>query len=427
LKMAANVGPNHPEENMRLFHFVDHSCYRRREEVALVRRFFLANGWTESATVEKADCVILFTCAEMRYKVVNMIGEVERLSTRIGRDSEFIVGSCLPKTNQEALAKVFQGRTITPTDFSALNALPGIKVKIENMPPIFGRNATFRTLVRRSPWSKGNAVPYRLSRLAARIVRRCLPFNRLKPVAVRLTRIRGVAIYVAAGCAKNCSYCAIHFATGQLRSKPLDAVMQSISEGLRLGYRTFDLQADSIGGYGLDLGTNLGELFDRILDQPGHFTIGVDDLHPHEFIRYFGQILSLCRAGRLSYLYVPVQSGNGRILRMMNRPCDVKDLTTKLRAIKGFDEVFLQTCIIVGFPGETETEFEDSLEFLKAVGFDKVFFHYYCDMPNTASSTFPDKTDKAAMIERLKKINRSGTRHSVSDTSREWESNLVIS
>jgi len=105
MKRTADVSRISAGKPMRSFHFVDKSCHRRKEEVSWVRRFFLSNGWTEAAAAEKADCVILFTCAEMRYKEANMIREVERLSGRIGRDAEFIVGSCLPKTNKEALAK----------------------------------------------------------------------------------------------------------------------------------------------------------------------------------------------------------------------------------------------------------------------------------------------------------------------------------
>ena len=235
-----------------------------------------------------------------------------------------------------------------------------------------------------------------------------------------------MVIHVSAGCAKSCSYCAIRFATGRVRSKPLDVVMQNISEGLRKGYRTFDFLSDSIGGYGLDLGTNLGELLDRVLAHPGHFTIGISDLHPHEFIKYFDKILSLYRTRKVHYLYVPIQSGNQRILQMMNRPCDVTDLKFKFMAIRKYDNVFLQTGIMVGFPGETKEEFEDTLTFLKAVGFDNVYVHYYCDMPNTVSSSLPGKADKAVMMERLDKISRSGIRHNVAKTRIEWESTLML-
>jgi tRNA A37 methylthiotransferase MiaB len=411
---------------MRSFHFVDKACYRRREDLSLVRRFFLANGWTEAATVEGADCVLLFTCAEMRYKVANMTRDVDALARRVGPGRELIVGGCLPKTDPEALARVFGGRTVTPTDLTALNELPGVATRIEDLPPLFGVHASCEPAPNGHLGAVGGEWRYLTARWVFSRLRRHAPTARLRDFADRRARARDLAIYVAAGCAKNCSYCAIHFATGAIRSKPLDSVVQAIAEGLHLGYRTFNLHADSIGGYGRDLGTNLGELFDRVLALPGRFTIGIDDLHPHEFLEHFDRIVSLCRAGRLSYLYLPLQSGNERVLRLMNRGCDVPDLRRKMLAVRRFPAVFLQTCIIVGFPGETEAEFEDSLELVRAVGFDDVFVHYYCDMPNTPSSRLPGKTDKATMVRRLAKVEGSGIRYCAAASRQEWDANLAL-
>jgi tRNA A37 methylthiotransferase MiaB len=415
------------EKRMKSFYFVDKSCHRRKAEVSLLRQFFLANGWTDAPSVKAADLVLFFTCAEMRYKVANMVREVEELKTRIGKDSELIVGSCLPKTDAEALARVFHGQTITPTDFSALNELPGITIRIEELPQIYGKDAVHCSLPERTRWKGIDAIPYRLSRWVARVAPRCCPTDGMKRISANLSKSRRMTIHVSAGCNKQCSYCAIRFATGGVRSKPPDVIMQDISEGLRNGYRTFDFLSDSIGGYGTDIGSNLGELLDRVLSHPGFFTIGISDLPPQEFIRYFDRILSLCQARRIHYLYVPVQSGNERILRMMKRPCDVADLVAKFKVIHRYREVFLQTGIMVGFPGETEAEFEDTLKFLRAIGFDSVYVHYYCDMPGTLSSALPSKTDKAVMMERLDKVSRSGIRYNAAKTLIEWKSTMTIS
>jgi tRNA A37 methylthiotransferase MiaB len=414
-------------ERVGSFCLVDKSCHRRKAEVLLVRRFFQANGWTEAISEKEADCVLLFTCAEMRYKVVNMIREVVALKGRIRADSELIVGSCLPRTDAAALAGVFHGRTITPTDFSVLDDLPGIATRIDEMPQVFGRDATPLALSGPARWSGVDAIPYPLARWAARIAPLCCPTAGMKRISARLARSRRMAIHVSAGCNKQCSYCAIRFATGSVRSRPVDVVIQDISEGLRNGYRTFDFLSDSIGGYGHDLGSNLGELLDRVLSIPGYFTIGISDLHPHEFSMHFDQILSLCKARRIHYLYVPVQSGSERILRMMKRPCDVGELTRRFKAIRKFREVFLQTGIMVGFPGETETDFEATLAFLKAIAFDSVYVHYYCDMPNTVSSRLPNKTSKAVMMDRLGKISRSEVCYNAAKTLVEWESTMAIS
>lgn len=411
---------------MKSFFLVDKSCHRRKEEVFWVRSFFRLNGWNEARAAEAADCTILFTCAEMRYKVSNMVREIESLSLRIRRNSAFIVGSCLPNTDPDTLSKVFRGPTITPTDFSALNSLPDIRIKVESMPPAFGKDSGFVQLDRLTSSSAWDAIPYGLSRWTAKFLSRCFPGDGSKHIAATLRCTRRMVIYVSAGCANHCSYCAIRFATGQVRSKPPGLVVEHIAQGLRQGYRTFDLLSDSIGGYGLDIGSNLGDLLTRIRTLPGRFTIGISDLRPLEFIRYFPEIVSLCEAQRLHYLYVPIQSGNERILRLMNRPCNVGDLMAKFLTVRSYDEVFLQSGIIVGFPGETEAEFEDTLAVLQRIGFDNVYVHYYCDMPNTISSKLPDKADKAAMVLRLNKLSHSGIRYNHAKTWNEWSSTMAI-
>lgn len=418
--------PTYHGPGMRSFHLVDRSCHRRKEDVSLVERFFVSNGWFAAARHEDADCVVLFTCAEMRYKVVNMVREVRRLSKTIGPSAELVVGACLPKTDPAALASVFSGRTITPTDFSALNDLPDIHTRVENIAPAFGKDAALiPRSARRAPILKGR-VPYGIARRAAKLVRRYLPGRAMKRAAARLARAQRMVIHVSAGCPNRCSYCAIRFATGRVRSKPLEVIMQNISDGLRRGYRTFDFLSDSIGGYGLDLGTNLGALIERVLEPPGTFAVGISDLPPSDFIRFSPGILALCEAERIHYLYVPIQSGSDRVLRAMNRPCDMRDLESKLKEIRRHRDVFLQTGIIVGFPGETEAEFEETLRFLKHVEFDNVYVHYYCDMPNTESSGLSNKTEKAVMIERLEKVRLSGIPFDHRKTSIEWESTMAI-
>jgi tRNA A37 methylthiotransferase MiaB len=412
---------------MRSYYLSDRSCHRRKEETLLVERFFAANGWSAANRPEAADCVILFTCAEMRYKVENMIREVKATAARVQPGAEFLVGSCLPKTNAVALAEVFRGRTITPTDFSALNELPGVSVPIERLPPIFGPNATPPAPCKPDRWRGTDAIPYRLARWMAVAARNCGAGEAGVALAARLCRTRRTAIYASAGCAKLCSYCAIRFATGAVRSKPPEAVIGNIVEGLRLGYRTFDFLSDSIGGYGLDLGSNLGGLLNRVRALPGYFTVGISDLHPHEFLKYLPSILALAKARRLHYLYVPVQSGSERILRLMNRTCSMKDLTAAFAAIRRFREVFLQTGVMAGFPGEADTDFEETVSFLTEIDFDNVYVHYYCDMPDTASSRLPEKINKETMIARLERISRSGVRFNREKTHTEWESTLAIS
>ena len=379
---------------MKTFLFVNQSCYRRQEEIATVRRFFFLNDYAEDTTMSTADVVILFTCAFCQSRVADMMRELDAIRAQVKFGCEVIVGSCLPQTDPAALRRTFTGKVITPTDFSALDALPGLAMPFGEVAAQFGADAGCLMVTKR-----GAAAP-------------------VSPAAAD----QQMGLFIAAGCRRKCTYCAIRFATGALRSKPLDVVTRSVTEGIERGCGKFELHADSIGDYGLDIGTSLGALFDWFLQCDRQFSVGLYDLHPDAFLRYSDQIGALCDAGKVHYLYVPVQSGNARVLRAMNRPCDLSALKTKLHGIRRPASLFLQTSIIVGFPGETDAEFDDTVEFLRDAGFTEVYIHFYSDMPNTASAALPDKIDKATMRRRLGRLDAAGIPHRNGSTLHEFDS-----
>jgi len=415
---------------VKAFLFVNRSCNRRQEEITLIRRFLLINDWIECEDSKQVDLIIFFTCAFCHSKVVDMLKEITTIRAIMKEGSELIVGSCLPKTDKESLEKIFGGRTINPTDFSALNNLPDIKINIEAMPKIFGKNAICPSPDIGSRYSASNIISKDFFFRGTRLLLEHGPNLTLKRI-IRKFKIgfsnKRIGIFVSAGCLRQCSYCVIRFAIGGLRSKPLDIIMELFSKGLKLGYKKFELYADSIGDYGLDINTNLGELFDRILNTDKHVSIGIYDLHPFAFIKYFEEIMLLLKASKIHYIYVPLQSGNERILKLMNRSCDMNDLLLKLLEVRKFHNVFMQTSIIVGFPSETDEEFSDTVSFLNKIRFNEVYVHFYSDMPNTDSSKLSGKIDKNTMLRRLDEINSAAINHNFVETQHEWENISMIS
>ncbi|MBI2837735.1 MAG: radical SAM protein [Acidobacteria bacterium] len=387
----------------------------------MVRKFLLSNDWNEARRLRSADLVVFFACAGVRYIVDENVKKIVETNEKMKPGAELIVGSCLPAMDNESLRRGFRGRTITPTDFTALNDLPNIKVRIEAMPKMWGSEAECqqinrpRLIAAARMWAEDAAAE------CIKFVIEKRPSRFLKRTAFELKKRSTVGFSIAAGCPGKCSYCARPAASGRVRSKPLDVVVENIRKGLSLGYRGFDLYADSIGAYGSDLNVNFGDLLDRIMEIDERFSIGLFDLHPHHFIRFFDPIKRLSQAGKLHFLYVAVQSGNDRILKLMRRACDVEELATKLAEIRRYEQVFMQSGIIAGFPGETDEEFEDTLRLLKRINFDNVYVHCYCDMPHTEASRLPTKVDRDAMYRRLFAIKRAGIHHLAAETEHEWE------
>lgn len=406
---------------MSSFIFVNKSCNRRQEEVQTVKDFLLSNGWVETGAIPTADLVILFTCAFCHSRATDMLDEIGRLQSGLKAGAELIVGSCLPKTDPARLRAVFKGKTIHPTDFSALDTLPGISITFAKI--LEDRGQAARCIGEARPLTSAE----RRATLKEKMLRKAVSFVRC---GSQMTGLRARAkaspekrkiIFMAAGCRRQCSYCAIRFATGSLRSKPLDWVLWQFEDGLHRGFGKFELYADSIGDYGLDTGTSLGELFSRLRKIKERFTVGIYDLHPASFLRYFDQIFPLCQDGKVHFLYVPLQSGNERIMKLMRRPCNARQLRDKLLKVKSLGGIFLQTSVIVGFPSETEAEFADTLDFLKTIDFDDVYVHFYSDMPGTESSTMAGKIDKQTMLNRMNRILDAGIKNEVGETKHEWE------
>lgn len=387
---------------MRTFALVNQSCYRRQEEVARVKQFLFMNGYDESEALESADLAFLFTCAFCQSKMSDMLDEIARIRSVMPGHCRLVVGGCLPETAADELKKNFDGETISPRNFQALNRLPGIKVKVEDLLNTPAATDQASLPAAGPSGATGPTLP-------------------LVEMQSRNGAEKRVGVFIASGCRRKCSYCAIRFATGPLKSRPLELVTRTFSEGLNRGYRKFEIYADSVGDYGKDIGTSLGELLDWLSHNDRKFSVGLYDLLPEAFLEVADRILSLCKAGKLHYLYVPLQSGNPRVLRRMNRLCDLNELLLRLKEVRRQEGVFLQTGIMIGFPGETDAEFADTLSLLQAVQFDDVYVHFYSDMPNTPASRFPEKIDKDVMFGRQALLSAAGVRHNAEKTLHEWE------
>ena len=207
------------------------------------------------------------------------------------------------------------------------------------------------------------------------------------------------------GCNAFCSYCIIPYARGRARSKKYEDVVSEVSELVLNGYQEIVLTGIHTGRYGLDLeNMNLEKLLRRLVEIPNIYRIRLSSIEVNEVT---DGIIDLMKNSPViaRHLHIPLQSGSDKILRRMNRCYDVAEFEEKVKKIREIDpDISLTTDLIVGFPGETEEDFLETLDTLKRIHFTKIHTFPYSKRENTPASVMKDQVDGIVKKRRVKEV-----------------------
>ena len=200
-------------------------------------------------------------------------------------------------------------------------------------------------------------------------------------------------VKVEDGCNRRCAYCVIPRARGPVRSREEASILQELHRLTEAGYKEIVLTAISLPSYGTDTGTSLVELVEKAAAVPGVERLRLGSLDP-DMLHDEG-ILRLARVEKLCpQFHLSLQSGCDKTLRAMRRPyttAQFAEIADKLRNAFGAEEVSFTTDVIVGFPGETEEDFEASMAFVTGQRFLKVHVFPYSRREGTPAYDFPDQ------------------------------------
>ncbi|MBL8258838.1 MAG: tRNA (N6-isopentenyl adenosine(37)-C2)-methylthiotransferase MiaB [Candidatus Competibacteraceae bacterium] len=212
-------------------------------------------------------------------------------------------------------------------------------------------------------------------------------------------------VSIMEGCSKYCTFCVVPYTRGEEVSRPLADVLAEIGALARQGVREITLLGQNVNAYrgpteDGDL-ADLALLIEHVAAVPGIGRIRYTTSHPVEFSDRLTQVYA--RAPQLvSHLHLPVQSGSDRILALMKRGHTALEYKAKLRKLRAIrPDISLSSDFIVGFPGETERDFEATLNLIEEIGFDHSFSFLYSARPGTPAANLPDSTPLAAKKERL--------------------------
>jgi tRNA A37 methylthiotransferase MiaB len=399
-------------------------CPRSSCDTAWLFRYFKTNGWRIVQDARRADLVVVATCGFDAVRENRCLQFLRLLDDRRKPGSELVVVGCLAGIHPERVRQEFRATLIPPSEIDKIDDVIQARVPLREVPPVNdvgpyvdAARRLWRSSERepRLSWPRALISDAQAAAKAAvrSLLEACgasdLTLSTFAGCKQLLGRQSAFDIRVARGCREECSYCAIRLAAGPLRSKPLCDVVTELDRGLSQGYRVFQIVADDVGQYGTERGLCLADLLTALFSRKGDFQLVFSDINPHYILRQGQAIMDLLSVNRsrVRSLCVPVQSGSDRILQLMRRAysaADVRQWLCQLHQVA--PRLAVETHVLVGFPGETDQDFEQTLELLHAVRFTSMEAYSYSDRPNTLASQMTPKVPDHVIDSRIMRLIR---------------------
>lgn len=211
-------------------------------------------------------------------------------------------------------------------------------------------------------------------------------------------------IKIQDGCENFCSYCIIPYVRGKCRSKNFQTVLEEIQNYVQHGYKEVVLTGIHTGNYGVDLGTDFAALLREIVKINGLVRLRISSI---EITELTDEVLRIIRDNDVivDHLHIPLQAGSDKILRLMNRKYDLAYFKQKMEQIREIrPDISLTTDIIVGFPSETEEDFQDTLSFVREVQFSKVHVFPYSRRSGTVAADMAEQVPGDVKKDRVRRL-----------------------
>ncbi|MHC4852223.1 MAG: radical SAM protein [Planctomycetota bacterium] len=398
-------------------------CIRRALDSTRLYDYLITNGWSFTNNISAADLVVVTTCSAVGQSEDLSVIALEHVAKKISKNARLIITGCLPKVNPEKLREIpgLGAFEFIPTgSLDNFDTALDSKVKLKEIPDAnmvtneiglldyvlayrLFRHSFFLSLYKKMSTSR---------MFLKTIIGLSEGLNRVKRLLGMSARDKIVPYYnlrIAEGCAFKCAYCCIKFATGNVKSKPIDQIVAEFKKGLAQGHKVFQLVCEDVGCYGIDIGSSLPELLRNLLAVEGDYQLVMIDFGGHWLVKYYDQLrpLLLQNPDKFRELYVALQSGSNRILKAMRRPEKIEDVTTKLKELKReMPHLIIRTTVIIGFPGETETDFQGTVDAIRDIDFAAVELNRYEDRPGTVSSGMNNKVPEEVIDRRIEEISQ---------------------
>ncbi|MGB9836722.1 MAG: tRNA (N6-isopentenyl adenosine(37)-C2)-methylthiotransferase MiaB [Candidatus Saccharicenans sp.] len=357
------------------FYIHTFGCQMNENDSEHVASLLLAEGAVRSDSPDKSDFILVNTCAVREKSVEKLFSYLGRLKKQ--KETRSAVVACLG-----CVAQLYRDKLLKK--FPHLDLVIG-PPQYEAIPELLRNSVTEKAV--RTAWRK-NWVELPI-----------LPEARESSVSAYVT--------IMEGCNNFCTFCVVPFTRGREKYRPLRAIMEEVRELAGRGYLEIHFLGQNVNSYrDPETGASLVELLEKASRVEGLRWIRFLTSHPKNFTsdmaRAMASLDKVCHQ-----LHLPLQSGSNRILQLMNRNYTREDYLEKIDLLKSLmPDLSLSTDIIVGFPTETEEDFEQTMDMLERIKFANIFSFRYSPRPYSAASRMKDDVPEEIKIDRLMRLQK---------------------
>ena len=364
---------------MKIFVANEGTCTRVKLYGMDVINLFEINGWEITKNKEEANYIAINTCSFLNSKADYFLHKTKKYYEEKTKKQKLMIIGCLGGTNKEDILKIgkdiiiFKRDLLEIKDYFKFTKIPDTKST-----------------------SVEDKLPFKKQLIYL--------FNKFilksKHIEYRLKRNKVCYLQISTGCQGKCSYCSEKFIT-KLKSRTPDEIMEAIQDGIKRGYKLFGLNSDDASAYGKDLGISLADLLKRIVKIKEDINFSIPEFNPQGLT---DEVVELLKDKKFLYITCPIQSGSNKTLKKMKRPYTIEHAVTQIRKVKKNNKnLMINTHVIVGFPGETEEDFQETIKALNTGLFDRVKVFMYNERPNTEALKIEPKISEEEK-ERRKQI-----------------------
>lgn len=352
-----------------------YGCQMNENDTERMYSLLEMQNYAPVATPEQADVIIINSCSIREKPVQKVHSEVGRYKKLKQKNPNLVigVGGCVGQQEKSKL----------PLDQPLIDFVFGPD-NIDELPSIL--TEVFSSDKRVMGARFHNSEPYQVE---------------------TLVRNPGISTFVniTKGCDNFCTFCVVPFTRGRLRSRPLNDIVTDIKNLTGRGVKEVTLLGQNVNSYLDEAGVNFAHLLKTLAEDTDIQRIRYVTSHPKDFSEELCQISQKYRAKICDYIHLPAQSGNTEVLNRMNRVYTREEYLAKVEMIKNYiPDVSLSTDLIVGFPGETEEQFQDTLSLLSEVQYESLYAFMYSPRPFTKAARYPDQIADDVKSNRLTRL-----------------------